>query len=652
LKEFAYKLVQGVASKDIPRDKRDIVNDLVALRIVSDSKIIKLKSKYRIGKIDITKKGFGFLTPLGIKEKDYLIEAEHLNGAGRGDLVIAEKLFNKKGRPKAKVVYILEKAFNVSVVYLTFEYKNNKKIPVLKNIKTNLQTFVAEKKKTLKKLPEGAVFKVDNYTNKIIDVLGVLDDPWVDEKISLALYNKKEEFSKKAVAEAEAYGDYVNKEFYPERIDLTHLSFCTIDPQTAKDHDDAIYFDREKNILYVAIADVSEYVYLNGNIDKEAKERGFSIYFPHKSVPMLPRELSENICSLKENEDRLAFVFKIYLNSKNEVIKEELFEAIICSKRKYSYDRVDEFLAGNFKDTDETDKEILNWLMPLWERIKKIRTKRLKTGLDFSSDEIKMTLNDEGLIESIELEIETPSHKLIEDCMLLANKAAAKMIDFGIFRVHEKPSSNSIDELYESLMALGIDIDVDEKDFVKVVRDIQKQAKMMGIEKEVDKLIIRSQQQARYDAKNTGHYALGFEKYTHFTSPIRRYSDLTLHRLLKSIIKNNKKQKEFILRNIEALVVKISELEREAMKVEWDFYDRKYARFAKDHIGAIYKGIIEDTEIPPIAKITEDLLLGARVFLKDRKKYKLFEKVEIEILTSDIATAKIRGKVKEVKNEK
>ena len=648
MKEFAYKLVQGVASKDIPRDKRDIINDLIALRIVSDSKIIKLKSRYRIGKVDITKKGFGFLTPLGVKEKDYLIETEHLNGAGRGDLVIAQKLFNKKGRPKAKVIYILEKAFSVSVVYLTFEYKNNKKIPVLRNIKTDLQTFVAEKKKTLKKLPEGAVFKVDNYTNKIVDVLGVLDDPWVDEKISLALYNKKEEFSKKAVAEAEAYGDYVDKDFYPERVDLTDLPFCTIDPPTAKDHDDAIYFDIEKNELYVAIADVSEYVYLNGNIDKEAKERGFSIYFPHKSVPMLPRQLSENICSLKENEDRLAFVFKITLNNKNEVIKEELFEAVIKSKRKYSYDKVDEFLEGKFEDSDDTDKTILSWLMPLWERVKKIRTKRLESGLDFSSDEIKMTLNEEGLIESIELEKETPSHKLIEDCMLLANKAAAKMIDFGIFRVHEKPSSNSIDELYESLTALGINIDVDEKNFVKVVRDIQKQAKMMGIEKEVDKLIIRSQQQARYDAKNTGHYALGFEKYTHFTSPIRRYSDLTLHRLLKSIIRKDKKQMEFILRNIEALVVKISELEREAMKVEWDFYDRKYARYAKENIGNVYKGLIEDTEVPPIAKITEDLLLGARVFLKDKKKFNLFEKVDIEIVSSNIATAKIKGKVKDI----
>jgi ribonuclease R len=256
-----------------------------------------------------------------------------------------------------------------------------------------------------------------------------------------------------------------------------------------------------------------------------------------------------------------------------------------------------------------------------------------------------MKLNDEGLIESVEIEEETPSHKLIEDCMLLANKAAAKMIDFGIFRVHEKPSSNSLDELYESLTALGINVNVDEKDFAKVVRDIQKQAKMMGIEKEVDKLIIRSQQQARYEAKNLGHYALGFDKYTHFTSPIRRYSDLTLHRLLKAIIKKDKKQMEYILRNIEALVVKISELEREAMKVEWDFYDRKYARFAKEHLNEIFKGIIEDTEIPPIAKVTEDKLLGARVFLKDKKKYNLFEKVDIEIINSDIATAKIKGKI-------
>ncbi|WP_024790030.1 RNB domain-containing ribonuclease [Lebetimonas sp. JH292] len=222
----------------------------------------------------------------------------------------------------------------------------------------------------------------------------MLDDPWVDEKISLALYNKKEEFSKFAILEAESYGDFVDKSMYPQRIDLTEKYFCTIDPVSAKDHDDAIYFDKDENALYVAIADVSEYVYLNGNIDKEAKERGFSIYFPHKSVPMLPRALSENICSLKENEDRIKFTFKIVLDKNNNVIKEELFEAIINSKRKYSYERVDEFLAGKLENIDKTDEEILSWLLPLWKKIKHIRYERLKTGLDFESDEIRMSLDE------------------------------------------------------------------------------------------------------------------------------------------------------------------------------------------------------------------------------------------------------------------
>ena len=645
MKEFLYKLVKGIPRKDIPRDKRDLVNDLLALRVLSNGKIVKLKSLYRAGKVEVTRKGFGFLVPFGVKEKDYLIEKSDLNGASNGDFVIAKRLF-KKGRPKAKVIYILQKAFSVSVVYLDFKIKNGKKEPVLKNIKTDLEVFVNERKKTFNNLPKGAVFKVNNYTSKIEDVLGVLDDPWVDEKISLALYDKKEEFSKKAINEARAFGDYIDKSFYPNRLDLTNLSFCTIDPPSAKDHDDAIYFDKDKNELYVAIADVSEYVYLNGNIDKEAKQRGFSIYFPHKSVPMLPRELSENMCSLKENEDRLAFTFKLTLNEKNEIIKEELFESIIKSKRKYSYEKIDEFLDGNFENKDETDEEILSWLLPLWEKIKHIRAKRLKTGLDFASDEIKMELDENGEIKNVSLEKETPSHKLIEDCMLLANKAAANLIDFGIFRVHDKPSQVTIDELYSSLASLGIEVKVDEKDFVKVVEDIQKQAKNLGIKKYVDKLIIRSQKQARYDATNSGHYALGFERYTHFTSPIRRYSDLTLHRILKATIKKDEKQLEYILRNIEALVVKISELEREAMKVEWDFYDRKYARFAAKHIGEEFEGVIEDTEIPPIAKITEDKLLGARIFLKNKSKFDLFEKVKIEIDSSNIATAKIKGYAK------
>ena len=644
MKEFVYKLVQGIEKKDIPRNKKKIIKDLTFLGIVSNKNIIKLKSKYRIGKIEITKKGYGFLIPIGVKEKDYLVEEHYLNGANKGDLVVCEKLF-KKGRPKVKVIYILEKEFASIVVYLTYEFKNGKKVPILKNIKTDQPILINEKKKIFKKLPEGAVFKVNNYTLKIEEVLGVLDDPLVDEKISLALYNKQENFSKKAIQEAGAFGKYIDKNMYPDRVNLSDLSFCTIDPATAKDHDDAIYFDKEKNILYVAIADVSEYVFFKGSIDKIAKQRGFSIYFPHKSVPMLPMELSENICSLKENEDRLAFIFKITLSKQNEVVKEELIEGIINSKRKYSYDKIDEFLQGNFKNRDEIDKNILKWLIPLWEKIKQIRIKRLKTGLDFESDEIRMELGEEGMIKNISLEKETPSHQLIEDCMLLANKAAAKIIDFGIFRVHEKPSQTSIEELYNELKSLGIEVNKNEKNFVNIIKDIQKQAENLSIKPFVDKLIIRSQRQARYNATSIPHFALGFDRYTHFTSPIRRYSDLTLHRILKATLKNDQKMLRFILKNVEALVVKLSELEREAMKVEWDFYDRKYARYASKNIGKTYKGVIEDPHIPPIAKIIEDKLLGARIFIKTNKKFNLFEKVNIKIVNSNIASARIRGKV-------
>jgi len=637
MKQFVTQLTKGIYRKDIPKFYRDLVDYLISIKALKGKKELKLTNDYVVGSIDVNSKGIGFITPHTGK-KDLLIEPQDLNGATKGDLVIAKRVYTRNSRPKAKVVMLLQKAFETIVAYLSYEPE-----PVLRNIKTERKIETNIKQKQLKKLPPKAVFKLDAYTNEIIEVLGVLDDATIDEKISLALYNKKEEFSKQAIKEAQSFGDYLDKTLY-NREDLTHLSFCTIDPESAKDHDDAIYFDTKTKTLYVAIADVSEYVYLNGAIDKEAVERGFSIYFPHKSIPMLPRELSENMCSLKENEDRLALIFKIKFDDNHQVIDEELIEGIICSKRKYSYEKIDKFLEGDLKDKDEIDDEILSWLLPLYDITKTLKHKRLQKGLEFFSDEIRMTLDENGKLKKVKIESETPSHSLIEDCMLLANKAAAKMIDFGIFRVHNEPKKKDIQELLNNLIPFGIDVKLDE-DVVKTFKNIQKEARELGIEKYIDKMIIRTQQQAKYEAFNNGHFALGFEKYTHFTSPIRRYSDLTLHRLLKSIIHNNKKFKDFILRNIESLVVKISELEREAMKVEWDFYDRKFARWADENIGRVVKAVVIDTKSPPIAKI-EDEIVGARIFLK-RDDVRLLEKIDVKIVKVNIATTKIKGEIVE-----
>ena len=635
MKQFVTQLTKGILRKDVPKFYKDLVDYLVSIKALKGKKQLKLSSDFVVGTIDINSKGVGFITPHTGK-KDLLIEPEDLNGASKGDFVIAKKVFNRNSRPKAKVIVLLQKAFETIIAYLDYDPE-----PVLKNIKTERKIETNIKLKQLKKLPKNAVFKLDAYTNEIIEVLGVLDDANIDEKISLGLYNKKEEFSKQAIKEAQSFGDFVDKSLYA-REDLTDLSFCTIDPVSAKDHDDAIYFDKDNKILYVAIADVSEYVYLNGAIDKEAVERGFSIYFPHKSIPMLPRELSENICSLKENEDRLAMIFKIKFDDNFNVIDEKLIEGIINSKRKYSYEEIDKFLEGDFSKKDKIDEQILEWLFPLFEITKHLKHQRLKKGLEFFSDEIRMDLDENGELKKVKIESETPSHSLIEDCMLLANKAAAKMIDFGIFRVHNEPKKKDINELLNNLLPFGIDVKLDD-DIVKTFKEIQFQAKQMGLEKYIDKMVIKTQQQAKYEAFNAGHFGLGFDEYTHFTSPIRRYSDLTLHRLLKAIIHNNQKFKQFILRNIESLVVKISDLEREAMKVEWDFYDRKFARWAKERIGDVVKGVVVDTKSPPIAKI-EDEIVGARIFLK-KDNVSLFDKVDIKILSSNIATTKIKGEI-------
>ncbi len=636
MKELLLKLVRGIDQKDIPREHQALIDDLLRHKILKfDGKIIKLSPKYRVGKLDVAKNGTGFLQQIGIKAKDLLIESKDLAGASKGDLVIARRVFGG-GRPKAKVVYILEKAFRFSVAYF------DKEQMLFLNVKTLQPLSVKASKRSLKQLPDHTVVKVDNENEVIAEVLGVLEDPKVDEKISLALYNKKEEFSKEAELEASAYPQEIYPELYPDRIDLTHLPFCTIDPVSAKDHDDAIYYDTKNNTLYVAIADVSEYVHPMDPIDQEARERGFSIYFPHKSIPMLPRKLSEGICSLKEHQERLAYISKITLGPDLEPLKEELFEGIIKSRRKYSYDRIDQFLAGQREDIDETDQEILEYLLPLYEVTKRLKQKRLLKGFEFSNPEIRMILDENQELVATQIEEETPSHALIEDCMLLANKATAKMFDYGIFRTHEEPSMEKIEELLSELANIGI-FTKEYNTIHELFLHIQKEAQRLGIKEHVDRLLIRTQKQAGYTAENIGHFGLGFEKYTHFTSPIRRYSDLTLHRLLKALQKGKKKQLDYLLRNIEPLAVKISELEREAAKVEWDFMDRKFARWAKKHIGEHFKAIVTDPQSTPIAQI-DDVIKGARIFLP-KAEVELFDRVIVEIVDADLATTKIYAKV-------
>jgi len=641
LKNFLLALRNGVKTGKVPLDFQPLINNLVRLKaLIKRDDFYELNPKYRIGKIDIATSGTGFLDTFDENSKDLLIESRDLLDANSGDIVVAKRVFNKnRSRAKAKVILTLLRAHNYSVVFTKIVH--NRVVGL--NISTALSINIAASQKSLKQLPLGTVLKVDNSTNNILEVLGTLDDPKVDEKISLALFEKEENFTPQSEMEAKSHGLSVDKALYPDRVDLTHLPFCTIDPIDAKDFDDAVYFDKENCIIYIAIADVSEYVYEMGHIDKEAKKRGFSIYFPHKSIPMLPRILSENLCSLKPNVDRLAFVFKITLDTKTlEVKKEELFNAIINSKKRYNYDQIDIFLEGNFSNTDSTDKEILNTLLPLFEVTKKLKIIRLKNGFEFRSSEVRMILDKNQNLVATRVEKETPSHGLIEDCMLLANKAASKKIKRGIFRTHEDPSYDKLQNLLNNLALIAIEVDF-STDIAKMIKKIQKKAEDLDIREEVDKLIIRSQKKAKYEALNKGHFGLGFDSYTHFTSPIRRYSDLVLHRLLKANLKKDKKRFNFLLKDIDSTCEQISDLERESDKVAWDFMDRKFARWADLHVSEDFKAIITTVGKNTIAKL-DDTIKGARLFVLD-DNLELFERIIVKIIEADIISGKIYVKM-------
>ncbi len=644
LKTFLRTLSEGISKDDISQENQSLLNSLLLSKAVKQKDdFYKLDTKYRFGTIDISRTGTGYLSVLSsAKSKDLIVEGDDLNGASKGDIVLAKRLFSKGNRPKAKVIEVLKKEFDVIVGYTKLQ---ENKIIVL-NIKNDLSITVAASQKALKDLPLGTVMKIDNYTSIISEILGVLEDPKVDEKISLALYNKTEIFPNECEIEAKSYGNSVDKSMYPKREDLTHLPFCTIDPPDAKDFDDAIYFDLKQNALYVAIADVSEYVSAFGALDMEAKNRGFTIYFPHKSIPMLPRSLSENICSLKPNVDRLAFIYKITIDPMTlQSVKEELIEGIIHSKRRYTYDKIDLFLEGDFSQKDEVDDVILDYLLPLQKLLGKIRSKRLENGCEFRNDEIRMRLDEEQNLIGVKVEKETPSHALIEDAMLLANKAAAKALKKGIYRTHESPSEAKIDELLDDLSIIGV-YGEDTDNIYELIRSLQRSADAKDVRQDIDKLIIRAQQKAVYNHENKGHFGLGFEHYTHFTSPIRRYSDLIVHRLLKAIKHKDKRLEEFILQDIDIVAMRVSELEREAAQVAWDFMDRKYARYALAHIGESYKARIVDSDRTPIANFEEGLLVGARVFLLDYD-VELFEEVKVELVDSFVTSAKIIGTIKE-----
>lgn len=638
LKSLLIKLTHGVSEQDISDQEQKLCKEWLAKNYLTfKNDTYKFNSKYRAGVLGLVQKGTAYLHVIGDNVKDLYID--ELGSATEGDLIIAQRLLGKRGGASAKIAEVVGREESYGVGYIVERYGHKS----LVDLKTDHPVGAELTQEELNRYRLGDVFKIDYQEHRVMEKLGHLDDPKVDEKIVLAQYNKHDEFDEEVLKIARSFPP-VDAKKYPNRKDLRHLPFCTIDPVTAKDFDDSIYWDDANSTLYVAIADVSEYVKPFGALDNEAIYRGFSIYLPHRSIPMLPRELSETLCSLQPHIDRLAYVFEIKLDTKRlEVVESDVYEALIHSERRFNYEEIDDFFDGKLKAKTHEEELIFDALTKLRVITDRLKEQRLKVGFDFHSVEIEMTLDEEtNLIATKESE-ETPSHALIEDCMLLANKEAAKRYDRGIFRIHEPPSQSKLQILYQELSAIGIHIEI-KPTIKETIEAIQKQAREMGIESDVDTLIIRSQMQARYAPLNSGHFGLGFEEYTHFTSPIRRYSDLIVHRLLKAIKKGDTKEGSYVLRNIETLSMMISEKEREASSIEAEYKARKYARWANANLHKEFKARIIATD-PEVRAELHDEIIGAKLNITHSENVILFENVIVRIDKVDIPRARIYAAV-------
>ena len=567
----------------------------------------ELNSKYKVAIVNIGK-NLVILEDLVSELKNIKIEFDDLSGAYNGDLVLAKRVFNPRSKTKAKIVKILESKKAELLVYI--------KDKAFYTLKENIRL---DNKNALK-YKDGDVLIIDNKSFDLIKNVGNLEDAKIDEFISLYLYEELYRLEKHLDVKA-------LMDDKKERVDLRELPFCTIDPNSAKDHDDAIYFDKKENILYVAIADVSYFVKEGSELDILAFKKSTSIYLPTKVLPMLPPILSEEMCSLKEGVDRYSYVFKMYLDLENfSVKKAELFEAIINSHKNFSYGRIDRVIEGHLDQYSKTEKTIFDYLIPLYEITKKFRKKRLEKGYDFRTTENRLKLKNSEL-ESIEVETSTASHQLVEECMLMANIEASKKVNnVGIYRIHEEPPFKAISKLVDDVNILGVNVKL-QSDVHETITHIQEKAKTSMMSAEIDELIIQAQTQAKYSSKNLGHFGLGFSSYSHFTSPIRRYSDLVLHRILKT------KQTP---KNIDDICEHISLNERKVDQLVWDFEDRKYARWAASHLGEELKVKVVDTE--KAKAVCYEKIIGMKVNLENYKGQRLFSKMRVKIISADVAT--------------
>ncbi|MBI5561355.1 MAG: ribonuclease R [Deltaproteobacteria bacterium] len=583
---------------------REMLGDGLIIKTRSGRYGLASKMHLVVGELSCHPDGFGFVCPREGEGDDVFVNSRRLSGAMHGDTVVARVESERRGKREGGVIRILKRAHKTIVGRFALEKGFGVVIPSSERL---LDRFVIPPEDSkdarhgmivsaqIVKWPE----KNSLGIGRITDVIGAPDDADVEAEVILRKYGLPSRFPADvmeeirdcpaSVAEAEASG----------RVDLRGKTTFTIDGETAKDFDDAVSIDALPNgyRLRVSIADVSHYVSEGTKLDAEAYARSTSVYFPDRCVPMLPEALSNGICSLNPREDRLTLTAEMEFDDAGRPTGKRLYESVIRSCERLTYTKVKSLLSGEDPELSERHKDILSDLRLMEALAALLCARRQEAGsIDFDLPEPQIIIDIEGKVEDIVRSERNVAHRLIEEFMLAANRAVAEEFSGTklpfLYRVHDEPDAESVEEFAE--FAAGLDLTFKPGGGPKAFQRMLASVAGAPEERLINHVLLRSMRQAVYSDVNIGHFGLAFDDYAHFTSPIRRYPDLVVHRLVRLLINGRygRQEQDRHAAQLASVASHTSGRERKAMEAEREVVDLKKAQFMRDKTGEVFEGFI------------------------------------------------------------
>ena len=557
-------------------------------------------------------KGYGFIEVEDDEKEDFFVPSKSTNGALDGDVVqfVMYKQKTNDRRAEAKVVKILRR--EKETVVGVFQKSKNFGFVVPDDKRFQTDIFISKKNSKNAKNLDKVVVKIIKYPTstknaegEVIEILGGIDEAGVDMLSVIKEFNLPNEFPKEVLEEARSIPQRIYKKDFNGRRDLREERLFTIDGDDAKDLDDAVYVTKNKDgnyILNVHIADVSNYVKEGTELDREAILRGTSVYMFDRVIPMLPTELSNGICSMNEGKDRLALSCTMEINDKGEVVSSDVYKSVVKVTKRMTYNNVNKIITSENKKVLEKYKDYISDFKLMEELAHILKDRRMKQGyLNLDIPESKITLDENGVCINVSKYETTFANEIIEEFMLTANETIAEKFYWleapFIYRVHEVPDYEKIVDTNMFLASIGYKIKA-TKDNIKpkAFSDVLEKLKGTEYEKVISTLILRTLKVARYEAENKGHFGIASKYYCHFTSPIRRYPDLFIHRVISKYLDNGYNVDEETLAELQRRAVRYadlsSEAERNAVKAEREAEDIKKAEFMEDKIGEEYEGVV------------------------------------------------------------